>query len=176
MGKFETQSIVDNYWTASWSSSLKTTAGAGYQYGGAIPTLKADDIHIMDALKVSASIGQEIISESFVKLEAQREVPVYAGSSYLLSLRLAAKSIAYTASGGPLDLTNPTYQNTGSTGSVYSGSGEFAAIPEMRVYISGSAITPDTRENRPLEEKLGKHIENHWNSTNTGFMDFSWKV
>jgi len=159
MGKFETQSIVDNYWTASWSSSLKTTAGAGYQYGGAIPTLKADDIHIMDALKVSASIGQEFISESFVKLEAQREVPVYAGSSYLLSLRLAAKSIAYTASGGPLDLTNPTYQNTGSTGSVYSGSGEFAAIPEMRVYISGSAITPDTRENRPLEEKLGKHIE-----------------
>jgi hypothetical protein len=155
MGKFETQSIVDNYWQATWSSSLRTsTYGPGYQYGGAVPTLKADDIHIMDALKVQMPHGQEFKSESFVRLSAKKEVPMYAGSPYLLSFRVAAKSMAYTASGWG---TSPV-ENQG-TGSVYSGSGEFASVPEMRIYISGSAITPDTREKRPLEEKLGKHLE-----------------
>jgi len=155
MGKFETQSIVDNYWQATWSSSLRTsTTGPGYQYGGAVPTLKADDIHIMDALKVETPHGQDFISESFIRLAAKKEVPMYAGSQYLLSFRIAAKSMAHTKSGWDIS----PLENQG-TGSVYSGSGDFAAVPDMRVYISGSAITPDTREKRPLDEKLGRHLE-----------------
>ena len=153
MGKFTTQSIVDNYWTAEWSSSHRVSYpdGLGYNQNTPVPTMSVDDLEQMDALYIEMPEGQNFISESFLRVSCKKEVPMYAETEYLLSFRISAKSMAYTKSGG-------RFQNTGS-GNVYSGSGEYAAIPKMEVFMSGSAFAGDRPKAWPLEEKLGKHVQ-----------------
>ncbi len=152
MGKFTTQSYVDNYWKFEWSSSHQVgyPNGAGYQMTTPLPTVTVDDLQQLDAMYVQMPEGQNFISESFLRVSAKKEIPFYAGTKYMLSMRLSAKSAAYTKSGG-------RFVNTGS-GAVYSASGEYASVPRVEIFMSGSAFNGDKSSRFPLEEKLGKHV------------------
>ena len=70
MGKFATQSIITDYWSAEWTSSHRTSYpnGLGYSQSTAIPPITVDDIEQMDAMHIEMPHGQNFISESILRV------------------------------------------------------------------------------------------------------------